>query len=80
MEIAGQQGIGNLPEKVFGGVVPGYVFLQNQCVINPLDYMGLCSTFTVNREGETMATAKTSTLTFRIEPELKEALRAIDCK
>lgn len=26
-------------------------------------------------EGETMATAKTTTLTFRIEPELKEALR-----
>jgi|TARA_Y100000294_G_scaffold177273_1_gene202110 hypothetical protein len=35
------------------------------------------STFTVVRrnQGETIATAKTTTLTFRIEPELKEALR-----
>gem|GEM_PF-558103 len=35
------------------------------------------STFTAARQnrGETTATAKTTTLTFRIEPELKEALR-----
>ena len=35
------------------------------------------SLFTVDRQnlGETMATAKTTTLTFRIEPALKEALR-----
>ena len=33
------------------------------------------STFTVCYLRKTMATAKTTTLTFRIEPELKEALR-----
>ena len=33
------------------------------------------STFTVFRIRGVMATAKTTTLTFRIEPELKEALR-----
>ena len=45
-----------------------------------LDYTGLYSTVphfhsTCATQGEIMASAKTATLTFRIEPELKEAVR-----
>jgi hypothetical protein len=45
-----------------------------------LDYIGLYSTVpyfhsTCATQGEIMASAKTATLTFRIEPELKEAVR-----
>lgn len=46
-----------------------------------LDYAGLSGTLphfrnTSATQGETMATGKTATLSFRIEPGLKEALRA----
>ena len=48
-------------------------------VINPLDYAELyCTLQYIPRlptERGAMATAKTATLTFRIEPALKEALR-----
>ncbi len=80
MEIAGQQGIGYLPEAVPGGVVPGHASLLSRIVLNPLDDMGCCSTlqYIYSRSSEprgAMATTKTTTLTFRIEPALKEALR-----
>ena len=41
------------------------------------DFTVQYNTFTVHApfQGETMASAKTATLTFRIEPELKEAVR-----
>lgn len=57
------------------------VFVSLKGCASRLDYAGRYGTFQHLRStsaltGETMAGTKTATLTFRIEPGLKEALRA----
>ena len=79
-EVAYQQGIGSLPKEGSGGVVPGHASLLSRFALNQLDYMGCCSALQYIHSSPPaprgdMATAKTTTMTFRIEPELKEALR-----
>ncbi len=84
-KIAGQQRVGHLPKKVSGRVVTGHVFSLlkrwNQRGPTPSDASELCCTVQYIHStnavwGNTMATTKTTTLTFRIEPGLKDAVRA----
>ena len=75
---------GHSPKKVFGRIVTGHVvFLLNGESAwghTPSDASKLCCTVqyihsTNAVRGNTMATTKTTTLTFRIEPGLKDAVR-----
>ncbi len=83
-KVAGQQCVGHLPEKVAGRVVTGHVFslLDGEISVKPTpsDASELCCTVqyihsTNAVRGSNMATTKTTTLTFRIEPGLKDAVR-----
>jgi hypothetical protein len=77
-----QQFIGHLPKKVAGRVVTGHVFSLLKDEISALQtrsdqaepYCTLQYKDSQTVVGEIMATEKTTTLTFRIDPNIKEAL------
>lgn len=62
-----------------GGIVPGRAASNGKVIAKTLDYKGHCSIlryiFSEPLRG-VMATTKTATLAFRIDPGLKAALRA----
>ena len=82
LKISQEDSMRHLPEKVSGRVVTGHVFSLLDVEVSVwrtlLDDSELCCTlqyiYSQTVVGKIMATEKTTTLTFRIEPNIKEAL------